>query len=387
MPNLKIFINKDYIKANGEAAVYVVVHLDYKRLRFNTGVSCNPENWNFKDNKVKGNSKRAKDDNLIIKNCVSRIHDILVRYRLNDIELTPELLKAEWDNPARRIDFFTFMEQEIEERKDEISEGTYGLHMAVVRVFREYREQITFAELTPEMLEKLQKWLRSGKRKNSTITINSKMQIMKTYLNIAVRRQIIQKNPFDFIRIKNSSAERAYLTDHELKDLWKLYKTNTLTEEQQHSIRHFLFACFTGIRYSDMLELTSNNISHQTLYYNVKKTKYAKKGLVTVPLNKYARQLIVDEKSHTNKLFNLRHTSNLNKHIRNVCKKIGVFRNLSFHGGRHTFATLWLEKTNDVAKLQKLLGHSNIAETMIYVHISDSGLQSQMINFEKSIMC
>ena len=37
--------------------------------------------------------------------------------------------------------------------------------------------------------------------------------------------------------------------------------------------------------------------------------------------------------------------------------------------GRHTFATMFLEKGGDVQVLQKLLGHSEITTTMIYVHI------------------
>ena len=48
-------------------------------------------------------------------------------------------------------------------------------------------------------------------------------------------------------------------------------------------------------------------------------------------------------------------------------------------------ATCWLKKTKDLAQLQALLGHSNIAETMIYVHVDDDMLRGEMRNFDKLI--
>ena len=55
---------------------------------------------------------------------------------------------------------------------------------------------------------------------------------------------------------------------------------------------------------------------------------------------------------------------------------------ISFHSARHTFATLFLEKLNDVAVLQQLLGHSNIRQTMEYVHVSEKKKIEQMKIFD-----
>jgi len=55
---------------------------------------------------------------------------------------------------------------------------------------------------------------------------------------------------------------------------------------------------------------------------------------------------------------------------------------MHFHLSRHTFATLFLEKTGDLATLQKLMGHASITQTMIYAHVSESKKKKQIRVFD-----
>ena len=59
-----------------------------------------------------------------------------------------------------------------------------------------------------------------------------------------------------------------------------------------------------------------------------------------------------------------------------------ILKHLSFHSGRHTFATLFLKKTNNLAALQKLLGHSNISMTMVYAHLASEDLKREIGVFD-----
>jgi site-specific recombinase XerD len=92
-----------------------------------------------------------------------------------------------------------------------------------------------------------------------------------------------------------------------------------------------------------------------------------------------------DENSPDDTIFHPISEQKLNESIKEIAKLVKILKPLSNHSARHTFATLWLEKTNDLAALQKLLGHSDIADTMIYVHITEKMLKKQMSNFDKSI--
>lgn len=385
MATVKLFINEKSTKKNGEAAIYLIVHIEYKSLKFNSGVSCNPKNWDAGRNRIKGKSQKINDDNLIIQQCRARMNDIFVRYRLQHVHLSPTLLKNEWKNPARRIDFFAFFGEALAERKSELAPGTYKHHKSVINILKTYKNKLAFSEITPELLISFQRWLKAKPQNNDINTIHGKMRVFRTYINIAIRKGIITESPFNQIKLKLATVNRVYLSAEELKILWRKYNSKSLPDTQQKVLRHFLFMCFTAVRISDLKLLTHDNIISDMLVYNAYKNRRIKRNMIKVPLNIYTKQLITDEKNTGDLLFATISEQRMNEYIKNIANEAEIHKEVTNHSGRHTFATLWLEKTTDLAQLQVLMGHSNIRQTMVYVHITDSGLKKQMDNFEANI--
>lgn len=385
MSTPKPWINTKSPRKDGKCAVYILVHLDYKSLKFNTGVACTEKDWDETILRIRGTSKDVRDDNLIIDECLARMNDIFVRYRLQHIHLTPELLKNEWKNPTRRIDFYSFFKEALHERKKELAPGTYRQHNSVMNVLKEFRKSLAFSEINSDLIVAFQRWLKT-KRGSKINTVHTKMKVFRAYLNIAVRKGIIQENPFDRVRIKKARANRIFLTSEELQTLWNFYNGPEIKPAKRKVLRHFLFMCFTGVRISDLKKLTLENVIGDTLVFNANKTKGVKLEVVRVPLNKYAKTLIEQENNNeTQFLFNTISEQKMNTYIKEIAQEAGIYKEITNHSGRHTFATLWLAKTRDLAQLQVLLGHSNIADTMTYVHIQTSDLHRRMKSFEKDV--
>jgi site-specific recombinase XerD len=61
---------------------------------------------------------------------------------------------------------------------------------------------------------------------------------------------------------------------------------------------------------------------------------------------------------------------------RRAAKRAGIEKKLSPHSLRHSYATHHLEGGGDLASLQKLLGHADVRDTMIYLHLSQRHLHS-----------
>ena len=140
--------------------------------------------------------------------------------------------------------------------------------------------------------------------------------------------------------------------------------------------------------------------------YVLKEPK-TKSGYRTIPLTKKAIEILENQKlllqaSKTIKSFNkdyddivfLSSTNELLRYrtfvshledtiIKGINKKKPDFKKFTCHSLRHTFATRCIERGMNPKSLQKILGHSTLAQTMdTYVHATDDLLFREMEKFE-----
>lgn len=193
---------------------------------------------------------------------------------------------------------------------------------------------------------------------------------MNTMLNQAARDGVIKCNPYHLLsrdeRIKKPTDQRDFLTREELHRLMEVETRSTTTKMA------FLFSCFTGLRYSDLKQLKWGNIerSQSGMVIRIEAMKKTEKP-VTVPLGTNAMAWMPErgDKTLDDYVFDIGTCGGCNTVLKHLAKKAGINKRVSFHTGRHSFATLTLAATNDIATVSRLLGHTSVATTQIYAEV------------------
>lgn len=185
--------------------------------------------------------------------------------------------------------------------------------------------------------------------------------------------------------IKGEGAQREFLTAEELGRMEATLMRNEETK------RAFLFACYTGLRISDICSLTYGDIKQEQAatgqrIYIVRKTMVKTRRVVSVPLSKKALSYLpadFSQKSKDTKVFNLPTVGAVNDSLKTWAKDAKVDKVVTFHTSRHTFATLALTLGVDVFTTSKLLGHQNVRTTQIYAEVIDAKKEQAISLFDQ----
>ena len=209
----------------------------------------------------------------------------------------------------------------------------------------------------------------NGKPLSGT-TIYHYSRWLKDILQRAVADELITHNPIDKL-IQNKEmptrpeVQMDYLTIDEVKTLMQ-------TPLKQTQIKQaFLFACFTGLRISDVRNLQWSNIKTdgETMRFEIimKKTDTPLAGKIP----NIAKEWMPEPTDSPFVFANLPTASNIDTVIHRWVAQSGIKKHVTFHTARHSFATMGLTLGTDLYTVSKLLGHKSIATTQVYAQIID----------------
>jgi integrase len=215
-------------------------------------------------------------------------------------------------------------------------------------------------------IERFQDWMvkSSGLAKSSAAAYCSSI---RTILRRAVRDRMIPRNPAEGVKtVRAPEANRVHLDTEELQ---RLADTPIAGEVGAEVRRAFLFACFTGLRVSDIKSLTWGAIEHGQITKRQKKTE----NPVYIPIKDIAWGIINDGTIHhyADPVFPLLTGNSGNWYIKRWAKLAGVEKKIGWHTARHTFAVLSLEGGAEIYTVSKLLGHTDLKTTQIYARATD----------------
>lgn len=234
--------------------------------------------------------------------------------------------------------------------------------------------ECTFEEVDVTLCRKFMDYLSNATQLSSDQPLNKNTAadywiIFRNALTQAYRDKYFKENIVDSLDyIKWVPTIKESLTLDELRNL---YTTPCSIPIMKKAV---LFSCLTGLRRSDIINLTWDCVRSYAdggkyIDFICQKTK----AKTIVPISNEALTIIGYEEglNPKDKVFDGFTREMSNKEMREWILEAGITKHITFHCFRHTYASLQLELGTDIYTVQHLLAHKNVSTTQIYACHAD----------------
>ena len=202
----------------------------------------------------------------------------------------------------------------------------------------------------------------------SPTTVSHNISIITFFFDKVLNKKINLPHP------KRNKTIPEVLTQEEIKKL-----ISVIENFKHRLILKLLYGC--GLRVSEVIDLKKSDFIFDESLIHIKLAKGKKDRFVKIPnsladeLNNYSK-ILNDDVFFPSIRGGKLNIKTIQKIVKNSSKKAGINKKVSPHTLRHSFATHLLEQGTDLRLIQKLLGHSDIKTTQIYLKISNQSIKN-----------
>ena len=146
----------------------------------------------------------------------------------------------------------------------------------------------------------------------------------------------------------------------------------------------FLFSIYSGLRFSDLMNLKADHIQMTGEKYEIALHKMVKVPQpVFIPLHMVFQgkgesilQKYLSDK--TEYIFPRITGQKANEYLKTICHDAKVKKHVTWHTARHTFGSQLAARYNDPYLIMQLMGHQEIKTSMIYIHSSQEIIKQKL---------
>jgi integrase len=390
--SLSYYISRNKPRKSGQVPITMKVYLCGDVVTLSTKRLVMPKDWDPEYGCARGRSPGAKVLNDYLDSlklhAFKKYNELLIHHD----EVTAQLLKDAilGVDSARPKMFVEIWEEHNQRLKKMIglenSYTNYQKHNTCKNHFvdflsKEYKlSDLPVKKMEPDLVDRFMFFLKTEKSCSHNTTIKF-MHKLKGICIICQRNGWMLKDPFYGIKLGLKDVDRPYLTEAELQ---RLIDYQSPIDRMIRVRDFFLFACFTGLAYSDVKKLKRSELETNGNAYWIR-TKRQKTGAQTsVPLLEPAMRIIrkytrLELLNDNDPVLPISSNQKINAYLKELADICGISKVLSFHIARHTFATtVTLTNGVPIESVSKMLGHKNLRSTQHYARIVDKKVGDDM---------
>lgn len=386
-----------------ERAIWCYVREYNETLALNTGENIDPEHWDKRDQRA--NLRKTKDT--ILKGKLKSLNQYLNAYENKIVDIGRQVrmknfsakfsvisdeIKKQFDK--RGTSFFSIYDEFIKIKRLTVSADALQKYERIKSLLQEFekssRTKLNFEKITPLFFDKFYSFLIEEKKLLNN-TAHKNIQFLKTFLIWCNTNSYTDNKSYTTFKSKSEKNEVIFLTEDELMTLYNL---NPTTESLERVRDVFVFQCFTGVRYSDLENLSREDIDGPTWKLRTQKTR----DIIEIPLNSYALS-ILDKYRDWGSPLPVISNQKFNKYIKDLCEEAKIntpvkiiqykgnkreetifkkFQVIGSHTARRTFISLSLQKGMSAEVIMSITGHTTYRMMQKYLKIADKQKRDEM---------
>lgn len=347
------------------------------------GESCTPSEFEaiYNSNARGENKKRRQRFNLVEEKAIEVIENLPV-FSFGEFE--SEYLGKRIKNRTIKA----YFENKVTELDEVGKVGTAMVYRAAYTSISKFDKNISFDKIIPKYLKQYETWfIEQGK---SYTSVGIYMRNLRHIVNLAIKDKAMVGYPFgegkNKYQIPISNNIKKALT---LKDIAKLFQYESDSEQEQISLKYWLFSYLcNGMNFADLLNLKYSNITDETLTFIRQKTKDISKHktqievILLLEAKLIIKELGNENQSPENYIFPIlsnkltplerkklvaQHIKNTNKYMKRIAAKIGIDTNITTYYARHSYSTIIRDSGASTEFIAEQLGHQSTKVTQSYL--------------------
>ena len=288
-----------------------------------------------------------------------------------------------------KTDFLEYLE--IEQNRSQKTIANYDHYLTRLH---DFAGDIKVSEIDDELIRKWRLWLnRLGTNTSDELgksTLNYHLIALRSFLKFCAKRNISAMTADKIELARTRRKQVTFLNEDELARVFEQPDVSTLPGLRDRAILELLFS--SGLRVSELVGLDKDHINLKRREFMVRgKGQKDRPIFISAEAANWISNYL-DRREDTSRPLFMRYSGTKkvdlsgNFHrltVRSVQRLVahyalmaGITKHVSPHTMRHSFATDLLMNGADLRSVQAMLGHSNIATTQIYTHVTDPHLRA-----------
>ena len=389
-----LYLKKSGLGKSGKAPIMGRITIGRSIAQFSCKLSCNPDLWNPRESRMDGKSREAVEVNGRLENLLLSIQlayqSLLARGCPFDATDVKEQFQGSLQTRCMLIERLDMLIKEKEShigvdiRKESMaSYHSTRIHLQEFIQAKYKVSDLALSQLTENFIHEFQQYF-LGECGFQESTFYNAATHLKTVCRLAYREGLADVLLFDKAKISKGDKRLPKALDRKALKKLKALHFEDLEEDMETARDIFLFACYTGAAYCDLMELDKSHLVRDDegslwLKFNRHKTGVPCRVKLLPEAIRLMEKLHSDERET---LLPFMGYATYQSYLKALRLRAGISFPFTTHTARHTFATfITLEQGVPIETVSKMLGHSNVSMTERYAKVTPQKLFEEFDRF------